>query len=227
MRKRGSSPSCSVCCTRLLSRREATPVNTSSGGSLPELQTAAAASRLEAPAKEESHSRNCCYLRQVLAFAKLWEIGDGQGRHGELVFSRQMQGGAAGDQHVQAGTGSEHIGQGGRGSHHLLEVVQQQQQVALTQRHLQLLEQGTIKSFPQSERLGNGRDDSLRLAHGSQRHKADTVGEVGPQSCCGSQGQARFAHASWTGEGQQADLWTLQEGRDRLPLLLASDQRGG
>src|SRR5207237_1226641 len=82
----------------------------------------------------------------------------------ELVFSRQMQGGAAGDQHVQAGTGSEHIGQGGRGSHHLLEVVQQQQQVALTQRRLQLLEQGTIKSFPQSERLGNGRDDSLGRA---------------------------------------------------------------
>src|SRR5205823_13151190 len=91
----------------------------------------------------------------------------------------------------------------------------------------QLLEQGTIKSFPQSERLGNGGNGALRLAHGSQRHKADTVGEVGTQSRCGSQGEARFAHASQTGEGQQAYLWTLQEGRDRLHLLLAPDQRGG
>jgi hypothetical protein len=138
-----------------------------------------------------------------------------------------MQGGAAGNQQVQAGTGSEQGSQGGRSSYHLLEVVQQQEQVAVTQSRLQLLEQGTIPSFPQSKRLGNGRDDTLRLAHGSQWYKADTVGEVSMQSGCGSQGEARFTHTSWTGEGQQAYLWTLQEGSDRLHLLLAPDQGSG
>src|SRR5207248_6039726 len=110
---------------------------------------------------------------------------------------------------------------------YLLEVVQQQQQVTVTQSRLQLLEQGTIRSFPQFERLGNGGYDPFRLAHRGQWHKADTVGEVGTQSRGGSQGQARFAHASGTGEGQQANLWALQEVGDRLHLLLAADQWGG
>ena len=106
--------------------------------------------------QEKRHGR---HLRQVLACRKLWEIGDGQGGHGEFVFSRQMQGSAAGDQYVQVGAGSKQDGECCRGSDHLLEVVQQQEQVAVTQSRLQLLKQGTIKSFPQSERLGNGRDD--------------------------------------------------------------------
>jgi hypothetical protein len=91
----------------------------------------------------------------------------------------------------------------------VLEVVQQQEQVALPQSRLQLLEQGTIRSFPQSERLSNGRNDSLRLAHRGKRHKADPVCEAGTQSRRGSQGQARFTYTSQTGEGQQADLPTL------------------
>lgn len=36
--------------------------------------------------KEESHGR---HTHQVLAFGKSWEIGDGERRHSELVFSRQ------------------------------------------------------------------------------------------------------------------------------------------
>src|SRR5262245_38737422 len=90
-----------------------------------------------------------------------------------------------------------------------------------------MLEQGTVPSFPQSKALGNGRHDSVRLAHGSQRYQGDTVSKVGRQSHCGSQGQARFADASWTSEGQQTYCWTVQEGRDRLHLLLAPDQRSG
>src|SRR5215831_5914104 len=50
----------------------------------------------------------------------------------------------------------------------------------------QLLKQGTIKSFPQSERLGNGGNDEFRLASARQRYKADAVSEVGVQSRGGS-----------------------------------------
>ena len=95
--------------------------------------------------QEKRHGR---HLRQVLAFGKLWEIGDSQGGYGEFVFSRQMQGSTAGDQHVQAGARSEQDGECCRGSYHLLKVVQQQEQVVVTQSRLQLLKQGTIKSFP-------------------------------------------------------------------------------
>ncbi len=84
----------------------------------------------------------------------------------------------------------------------------------------------SLSDFFDPERLGNGWNDQVRIANGSQGDEADAVDKVIKQVSRYLQTQARFADTAYTREGHQAHLWALQEGPHLRHLLPASNQGG-
>src|SRR5260221_374109 len=97
---RGSSASCSVCRSKLLSMREAAPSNTEMAGGWVSraAQTASMAWRVQSPTKTESHR---LILRQRHEVGQVVEIGQRERRNGKLVLSREVQHRATGDQQLE------------------------------------------------------------------------------------------------------------------------------
>src|SRR5437588_5052927 len=91
---------------------------------------------------------------------------------------------------------------------------------------LQEILKWSLSSFFDPERLGDSGDNQVRIANGSQRDEADTVGKVIEQVSRYLQAQACFADTAGTRQGHKAHLWLLQKGTCRLYLLFSSNQWG-
>ena len=63
------------------------------------------------------------------------EVGHRKWWNRKLVFTLDVQYCAAGHQHLEARTGDEQVGKRRRGREDLLEVIQHEQQVLVTQEH--------------------------------------------------------------------------------------------
>ena len=122
-----------------------------------------------------------------------------------------MQHGSTGDHHFELGTAREQRCHLNGSLNHLLKVVQQQQQLFLSQRFAQEVKQRLTGSLFEAERLSNGGHDQLRITDGGQAHEKDAIREVIEQVSRHLQPQAGFADAASTGKGQQVHIWTLQE----------------
>ncbi len=147
-------------------------------------------------------------LQEGLWLWQLREIGERERGNRELLLSREVEGGSAGDEHAETRTGGEQHKELGCRLEQVLEVVQQQQQVPLAQRSPHLFLQGEISHIPQAERLGDRCQDPGRIADRGERHEADSIGKVVEQRLRHRQPQARFAHSSRSDEGQQTHVRT-------------------
>ena len=112
----------------------------------------------------------------------------------------------------------------GQPLHDLLEVVQQQQELSVSQSVVQDVEQGVCSDLTEAKRLGDGWQHQGRIADGGQIHEVHPIGEGLAQVCRDLQAQAGFAHAARTRQRQQAHLAAQQEVFDNAALL-SRDQR--
>ncbi len=163
-------------------------------------------------------------LRQEVTRWEVLQVRQGQGRDGKFLFAVEPQGGAAGHQQVQVRAGGQQVGKPWCSRQHLFEVVEEQQEGVLTERHLQLFSYVSCSRLVQTKRLGDGREHEVGIADGSQGHQAHPVREVGGEVCCRREQQAGFADAAWTGEGEQTHLGSTEQGRELGALLLAAKQ---
>ena len=141
------------------------------------------------------------------------------------MFPLEAQRGAAGHEQGQVRTGGQQLSKPRPGGQHVFEVVEQQQERLFAQHCEQLLQQPASTGIPQSQRLGNGWEDEVGIVDGSQGHKAD-AGEVDCEGLRHREAQARFADPPWTGEGEQANLRSTEQGHELRKFLLAAKQGG-
>ncbi len=131
-------------------------------------------------------------------------LRDGQGRDRDDVLAAQPQPGAAGDQRLEAGAGAQQIGQVCARGENLLEVVQDQQHLAVAQRGLQGRQRWLTARVAQAECGGDGGHDQIGIGDGRQPHQAHPVGERIRHRRADGQGEARLANTAGTGQRHQA-----------------------
>ncbi len=122
--------------------------------------------------------------------------------HRELPLSVQAQGGAGGDQQVQARSLAQPLRGLGAGLQELLEVVQDQQQAPGPQVLAQPFA-GVPLRRGQAQGGRHGRGQQAGIAQPLQRHEVHAVREGGRRLRGRAQGQAGLARAPRPGEGQQ------------------------
>jgi hypothetical protein len=152
--------------------------------------------------------------------------GQRQWRHGIDSLSRQVQRRAAGGQDGQAGSGSQEGGQRGRGIDDLLEVVEDEQKLAVTQGAQQPRLRRLILRLPHAQDLGDHRENQVALVHRRQRNEGDAAGDAGGSIRCHPQREARLAGAAGSGEGEEPDIVTPQKG-DNLGHDVFAPNEGG
>src|SRR5260370_18484689 len=108
------------------------------------------------------------------------------------AFSSHMQHGSAGRHDFQLRTRSEEIRYLRGSIQYLLEVVQQQQKLPVSQMYLQLTEQWLVTTLFEIESLADSRHDQGRSNDGSHIHEHHPIGEVTNQRICYLEAQARF-----------------------------------
>ncbi len=89
-----------------------------------------------------------------------------------------------------------------------------------------MIQQGAIESFPQAKALGDGWQDMLWIADGSEGNKTNAVGKGVTSLSCYLQGQACFPHSPGADERHQSDGRLPQEGSHGCDLTLAPQKRG-
>lgn len=150
-----------------------------------------------------------------------------QGGDGDHAFGPQAQRRSAGHDYGQPGTGGDEIGQQRRGRGHLLEVVQQQEHLAITQGGGKAGRQRPRSSFRDAERLGDGGGDQLGVAQRGQRDPDRAVTKGGQRLLGHAHRQARLAHAAGAGQRDHTDFHPAEQGSHGRGLRLPSDQGRG
>ena len=102
--------------------------------------------------------------------------------------------------------GEQQFNQRRRGFEYLLEIIQQQQEVSVTQERFERLEQRIFLDIPETESLCNSGYDQVKVADRSKLHQADAMRKYLVQIRRNLNRQACLADASRTGEGEQPDL---------------------
>ncbi len=165
-------------------------------------------------------------MRERFAISTLLQVGHGQWRNQVFVLSTNAQDLAAGHKHIELRTGFQQVRQGWGGCYDLLEVVEQQQKVFVSQEGFEEVQQGTRSALFEFKHLGNGGNYQVRVANGSERDKRNAVSEIVEQAGGDLEGQAGFADATDAGEGEEAHLGAAQEGASVCHFLFAPNQRG-
>ena len=93
------------------------------------------------------------------------------------MLAVQMQGRAAGDEHLQPWRGGQQIGDQRRGVQHLLEVIEQQQHPFRTKEGAQALLDRPGGDLDHAERVGDRRGDQVWVADRREVDEEDTIGE--------------------------------------------------
>src|SRR6266699_1646029 len=153
------------------------------------------------------------------------DIGEGQRWHRELVLGSHMQHFPARHQDLELWAGGEQSCHLLCRAHNLLEVVQQQQHLSLSQFLCETFQEYLATSFPDDKRLSNGRHDQGRITDRSQVHEKHATGKQLTDVCCHLQAEAGFSCPSWTRECHEAHVFATQQVCDGRHLLLATKKR--
>ena len=72
--------------------------------------------------------------------------------------------------------------------------------------------------------MSDGSNHECRIADGSEGDHVNTIGEVMHQVPSDLEREARFAHASRAGEGEQVDIWAQEQCLESLHLVLTANE---
>ena len=133
----------------------------------------------------------------------------------------------AGREHRQLRRGREQLRDDRRGVEEVLEVVQDQQQVALAHEPRQRLGDRLPGRRAQVECLRDRGRDELAVADRRERHEAGAVGEPLLQPAGDLEREPRLARPAGAGEREQARARPMEQLAQVLELALAPDERAG
>jgi hypothetical protein len=133
-------------------------------------------------------------------------IGERQGWHVEHLLKAQMKRLPAGDEQRDSGGSRQQLSQPGGSREDVLDVVQDEEQLALCQVRLEALEQKGALQILEPELLPNRREDSIGIADRGQIDEDDPVSEVGADLAADLEDQTGLADTTWTSKGEQPDL---------------------
>jgi hypothetical protein len=165
-------------------------------------------------------------VRQGIYGGKLFKIRERQWRNGKLVFPLDVQGGATGDQDAEVWATGQQVRQLWCRWQELLEVVEQEQQVLVSQKCFEEVQQGSRSTLFEVERLGDGGHNQVGAADRSERDKGDTVSEIIKQVGGDLESKAGLADTTGAGKGHKTDVGAAQEGTGCRHLVLAPDEGG-
>ena len=152
--------------------------------------------------------------------------GQRQGRNGEGMLPRDAKHRTAGDQTHQVRAPREEFGQKRRCLDDVLEVVEDEQGILPLQEVRDPLQERSMAGLTHVQRLRDRREDQGGVTDGGQRHEPDPIGKV-PRGLLGDpQGEPGLADPTGSGEGQEADVVSLQQVAQGRHLALTTDERG-
>ena len=118
----------------------------------------------------------------------------------------------------------QQVGQVRGGCQDLLEVVEQEQHVFLTERGFEQIEQEPRCSLFEIEALGDGGHDQGGVADGGERNEVDAIGKISEQHSGDLEGETSFAHATGASKREQANFGAAQEVLHGCDFLLSSEE---
>ena len=127
------------------------------------------------------------------------------------MFAIQVQCSAAGDQQLEVRADLQEFRKLRCCHHHLLEVVEHEQQVLVSQEGFEEVQQGLCCGLFEVEGLGDGGDDQIRITDGGQRDEGDTIRKVVEEVGGDLEGKACFANAAGARQDEETDVWAKQE----------------
>ena len=172
------------------------------------------------PPADLGHERSRRQLsagRAGTADEQLFRIGGRKRRDLELVLPVQVEPSAARREHTQTRGAFQQLAHCGRGIEELLEVVQEQQELAAPQLVVQAL-------LGQPERLRDRGADECRIDERRQPDEPDAVGEGVGELVCRAERNACLAGTTRAGQRHETSV-TPEQGRDHLHLFSAPDDR--
>ncbi|MDF3039208.1 MAG: hypothetical protein K0Q71_1914, partial [Thermomicrobiales bacterium] len=106
----------------------------------------------------------------------------------------------------------------------LLDVIQDQQQVAMAQDCRERLGDRSIAALADAQRPGDHRDDQRGIADRRQRYEGDAVGEGVLELIRDLEREPSLANAAGTGQCHEPDVIPVQQRRDCCSLPLSADE---
>jgi hypothetical protein len=159
-------------------------------------------------------------VREPVAGGEPFGVRHPEREHGELLLPGQAKGRPARDQHRQPGGRPQQLGDDGAGVEDLLEVVEHEEQLAVTQRVHERRQDLPVGFGPEPERHGDGRRHQARIADGREVHEEHAVGW--DEATRGLDGQPGLPAASRAGQGEQPR--GAQESPDPLQLPVSAHE---
>ncbi len=175
---------------------------------------------------EESHRRTRGEILEARGRRRVQQRQRGDDKD---VFAGEAQHLAAGGEDLQVRSNGQEVGEERGRLDHLLDVVEQQQDVAWAQVGGQDLGRGRSPSgcahLLQAQRPRDRREDEGGVGDRGQADEDDPVRELRGKIGGDVQGQPRLADAARPRQGDEADLVAAQQCGDVGGLALAADQR--
>ena len=167
--------------------------------------------------------RDGLVAREFGKWRKIGRIGRPQGQDLVGLLGGQMEHGSAGDHDAEARGPGEQIGHEGYRAEDLLEVIQDQEHLTLTQVLLDASHEIPVRSLPDTEGFRDRRAHRLRVVRVLEGYEDGAVGEPAGQPICGREGDPRLADTTRSREGQERPA--SHEVGDIGDLDLATDER--
>jgi hypothetical protein len=106
----------------------------------------------------------------------------------------------------------------------MLEVIQDEQRPPAVQVAAEHPARVLAHHLPETRRPGQRGEHERGIAQRRERHPDDTVGIPAARLASDVQRQARLAHSSWAGQGQQAHVRSGEQVQHHLRLALPADE---
>ena len=163
-------------------------------------------------------------LRPPIGAEGRWIRRRRQARHRVLLLARYVEGGSTRDDHLQLARRPEELSDQRRGLDHLLEIVEDEQDLAGADPAGQAVADRDGAVLDESQDRGDRRSDEGRLANRFEGDEVDAVGEALGDRRRELEGQAGLAGAARAGQGEQAGR--AQHRAGLLELGGPADERG-
>ena len=139
-------------------------------------------------------------------------------RDREFVFARQVERLAAGDKEFEARAAHDQGGEERRGGKEVLEVVHDQEQIAVLEGEGEGVLDGKPGDVANAESLGDGRRDLGSIGDGGEGDEDDAVGEFGAEAGANLEGKPRLPGPTGAGQRDDADIDAAKESARRTEL---------
>lgn len=151
-------------------------------------------------------------------------VGHGQREDRDNVLAAEAQPGAAGHQGFEPGTGAQEIGKIRSSGDDLLEVIKDEQQLAIVKRLLERGQGRATTRFTQPHGQRDRGQDQIGIGDGRQPNQANAVAKRLSHRRPGRESEAGLADAAGSGERDQAHAVPQQGFPDGVDITLPADE---